>query len=575
MNILRKLFLLMRPYWKPVLLGIILSFLTISSNMGLLITSAYLISWAALSPSVMELMTLVAGVRFFGLSRGVFRYGERYVTHRGALSILGEIRIRLYQALENLTPGQLTNLHSGQMLTRLVNDVETLREVYLRVFLPPLVAILVFALTSFFLSFFHWSLVLVFLAFYFLATIGITYIADRLYRVKLKLADTKEFLGIILVDGIKGLTEILSLGSAKEYQEKALGQDSEFALLHQSFAKKNALLNALMQLFANLALFFTLVLGIFLVSDGRLDGIWLAALILGVQASFEASQGMSQLIPHLKEGLSAGKRIFEIEKLSQKRLVTTENKYPLPASFEIKVEGLSFTYPGSDLPALKNICLQLAEGKRLAIVGPVGSGKSTIVQLLLKFWDYGEEGTITLGGRDLKYLPENYLWNTIGIISRQTYLFNATLRENLLLAKPGTDDQEILNALEQVRFLPHLALLPEGLDTKLGEGAWKLSGGQRQLVSLARVVLKNPAVLILDEATEGLDPTTEAQVLLTLQRLMEGRSIIMITHRLANLEKMDEIIFIKEGSIVERGTHQDLLEKKGYYNHYYRLSKKY
>lgn len=574
MNIIKRLLSLMCPYWKPISLGIVLAFLTIGSNMGLLVTSAYLISWSALSPSVMELMVLVAGVRFFGLSRGVFRYGERYVTHHAALSILGEIRIRLYKALESLSPGQLSNLHSGQMLSRLVGDVETLREFYLRVFLPPLVAILVFLTTLIFVGLFHWSFMPFFLIFYLLATVGVTYLNHKFYRGKLKLADTKEFLSITLMDGIKGLTEILAFGKAKTHQEKTLGQGSEFALLQQSSAKKDAFSNTLIQLSANLAMFFTLLLGIFLVAKGELRGIWLAALVLGVQASFEATLGFAKFIPNLKESLTAGERIFEIENLAQKRNLNPSEEFLLPINYGLKVEGLSFTYPGGVQPVINDINFLLPEGKTLGIAGSIGSGKSTIGQLLLKFWSY-KEGSITLGERELKLLTENYLWNTIGLISRQTYLFNATLRENLLLAKPGAKDDELLNALKKVRFLPHLELLPDGLDTKLGEGAWKLSGGQRQLVSLARVVLRNPAILILDEATEGLDPITESQVLSAIGNLMEGRSIIMITHRLENLREMDEIIFLKEGIIMERGSHQDLLEMRGSYYHYYKLSQKF
>lgn len=178
---------------------------------------------------------------------------------------------------------------------------------------------------------------------------------------------------------------------------------------------------------------------------------------------------------------------------------------------------------------------------------------------------------MTIGDKELNSLPEETLWSTVGLVSRQTYLFNATIRENLLLAKPDASEAELLQAVEKVHLQPHLEALPEGLDTVIGEGGWKLSGGQRQLVALARIFLKNPSILVLDEATEGLDPITEGQVLAAIRQLMEGRTTIMITHRLTGLERMGEILVLHHGAIVERGTHEDLLALGGLYSRMYRL----
>lgn len=548
--------------------------MTIGSNMGLLITSAYLISWAALSPHIMELMTLVAGVRFFGISRGVFRYGERYLNHKTALHILGKIRLNLYQSLESLSPGQLTTLHSGQLLGRLLGDIENLKEVYLRVFLPPIVAFLIFVSTAYLLSLFHQYLLLNFLIFYFLATFGVAYVTSLVYKGKTKLTDTKEVLNMTLVDSIRGLTELLTSGRTKEYQQKTVGQNSKFVRFKLEFAKKSALTNSLIQLLNGLTLFSTLLLGILLINTGKLKAIWLAPLVLGVQASFEAVFGLSQLVPNIRESLASAKRIFAIEELSPQKPRPVNDGNSLIGHHELVVSNLSFTYPDGKQPAIQKINFNLNEGKHLGIVGAIGSGKSTISHLLLKFWDY-QEGTITLGGKDLNSIPENYLWKTIGLVSRQTYLFNATLRENLLLAKSTATEQELLEALDLAQFKPHLAQLPAGLETKVGEGGRKLSGGQRQLIALARMILKDPTILILDEATEGLDPITEAQALDAIRSLMANRSIIMITHKLTNLNKMDEIIFLQEGKIAERGTHQELLKEQNFYYRYYQLAKSY
>ena len=568
MRVLKRLVKLMLPYRYLMTLGLILSFLTVGSNMGLLITSAYLISWSALQPPILDLMVLVAGVRFFGISRAAFRYGERYVTHRATLSILGKMRVWIYHSLAAQSPGKLLSYHSGQLLSRLVNDVEALKEIYLRVLLPPLTALLIGLAAMVFLGRFHRSLVLAFVLFYARAAVGVPWLVRRLTGWKEKLERAREELNGLLVDSMKGLTEITAFNREKTLIDKATGRSNAFVRLQARMNARNALTGTLTQLLANLAMLVTLTLSIYLVSAGQLQGIWVAALTMGVLAAFEAVHGLSQFIPNLEESLAAGERVLSLVDDPQ-MLNRPDGDHQSWKTGEVTVRNLTFTYPTSHLPALKEIDFHLPAGGRLAIVGPSGAGKSTVAQLLLGFWDY-HEGSIQLGGEELKRFSEDTLWSIIGMVSRQTYLFNATVRENLLLAKPGATEDELLEAAERVQLLPHLASLPQGWDTVIGEGGWKLSGGQRQLVALARTFLRNPAILVLDEATEGLDPITEKEVLAAIKQLMEGRTTIMITHRLTGLEDMDEILVLDQGEMVERGTHEELLAQGGFYRDMYR-----
>lgn len=533
MRVIRPLIKFMLPHWKLVTLGLLLAFLTMASNMGLLITAAYLLSWAALRPPILELMTLVAGVRFFGLSRAAFRYGERYVTHRATLTILERIRILLYNSLAGQSPGQLMNHHSGRLLSRIVGDVETLKDIYLRILIPPATAFLIFLVTVVFLSRFHWVLVLGFTLFYGLAALVTPLLIKGLTKRRKKVEKTREDLNMLLVDSLKGLTEITAFNQAQRQIHRLAGTGNSFTDLQRRLQARESLTGALTQLAANLALLTTLWLAVALTSAGKLPGIWIAALALGVLASFEAIQGPAQVIPDLKSYLQAGQKVIGL--INTPSLAPRPTKMEpgiegVPQDYSIKVTGLSFGYPGSSQLVLRDINFHLPSGGKLIIAGPSGGGKSTLVQILLGFWPY-KEGSILIGGRELNTFTEAALWSAMGLVSRETYLFNATVKENLLLAKPSANEAELTEAAQKVHLMPHLKNMPQGWDTKVGEGGWKLSGGQRQLLSLARMFLKNPPILILDEATEGLDPVTEKQVLAAMEEVMTGRTTIMVTHR--------------------------------------------
>jgi ABC-type multidrug transport system fused ATPase/permease subunit len=286
----------------------------------------------------------------------------------------------------------------------------------------------------------------------------------------------------------------------------------------------------------------------------------------------------------LESSLESARRLFEIV---DTRLEVSDPVQPLPApnTFGLWVQNLSFRYPvfeararqassgqaSEESPfALERISFDLEEGKRLAVVGPSGSGKSTLVHLLLRFWEY-ERGEITLGGKDLRRYRADDLRRAIGVVSQNAYLFNASLRENLLVAFPKASEAQLVRAAQLARLHDFILSLPEGYDTWIGEHGLRLSAGERQRLAIARALLKDPPLLILDEATANLDAITEREVLGLIQGLMRGRTTLMITHRLAGLETMDEILVLSGGRIAERGRHAELLAARGMYQRMWAL----
>ena len=254
---------------------------------------------------------------------------------------------------------------------------------------------------------------------------------------------------------------------------------------------------------------------------------------------------------------------------SQKpRSTDYENTLPDPESRipnpELRITALSFTYPDQPRPALQDINFQLPPGKRIAIVGPSGAGKSTLANLLLRFWDYSQ-GCISLDGRDLHELPQEQVRRAISVISQRTYLFNDTIRGNLLLADPGASESEMQAAAQQAQIHEFITGLPQGYETVIGERGLRLSGGERQRLAIARALLKNAPIFLLDEPTANLDPLNERLILDSLFTLARGRSLLLITHRLVGLERMDEIMVLDHGRLVERGLHADLLASNGLY----------
>jgi ATP-binding cassette subfamily C protein CydCD len=562
-KLVHRLLTFLNGSWKSVAGSVLLGAATIASSVALMGTSAYLISAAALHPSIADLAVAIVGVRFFGISRGVFRYLERLVSHRVTFHLLARLRTWFYTALEPLAPARLMQYRSGDLLARVVADVETLENFYVRVVSPPLVALVIAAATAFVLGLFDpllgWALLCSLFALGVLAPL----LAQALGRGPGRaLIARRADLHVQLVDGIQGLADLVAFGRQDDRNRSIELTGADYARLQRRMGWIGGLNDGLGVLLTNLALWSVLVLAIPRVTVGEIPGVALAALALMTAASFEAVTPLPLAAQLLGSSLEAAQRLFDVVDAEPAVREPVKAASAEPGKGQVAFRDVSFGY-GEGL-ALNGINFQLDEGRSLAIVGPSGAGKSTLVNLLLRFWDY-EQGEIMLAGRPLKSLAEDEARRKLAVVAQNAYFFNATIRQNLLLADPKATQAQIEAAAQKAQIHDFIAGLPKGYETWIGEQGLRLSGGERQRLAIARALLKDAPILVLDEPTANLDPLTERALMDALFAAMQGRTTLMITHRLVGLERFDGILVLDHGRIVERGSHAGLLAQNGLY----------
>lgn len=570
-----RLLQLVAPFKGWIALSALLGFATIGSGVGLMATAAFIIASAALHPSVADLAVPIVGVRFFGISRGVFRYLERYVSHRVTFWLLARLRVWFYRSVEPLAPARLSDHRSGDLLSRVVGDIETLQHFYVRVIAPPVVALLVGLFVWLLLRSYDLRLANLLVVFLLLAGVGVPLLVHRLSSESgREMAKLRSELNVHLVDGIQGMADLVSFGQDGRQRERVRLLSRDWTRIQDWMARVNGLHAALGTLLANLGMWTVVVLAVPLVAEGTLEGVYLPVLALAALASFEAVLPLPLAFQYMGHSLEAGRRLFEIATdhspvATQQPVLGTWHRElgPVP---DLLVENLRFSYGPDEPTALDGVSFELPRGGRTAIVGPSGAGKSTLVNLILRFWEY-QEGRILLGGRELREYGEEELRGVIGVVSQRTHLFSGTVRENLLIARPDASDEDLLRAAELARLHSFVRTLPRGYDTWIGEQGARLSAGERQRVAIARALLKEAPLLILDEATANLDSLTEREVMEAIHSLMEGRTTLIITHRLVGLEMADEVLVLKAGRVVERGTHGELLRLGGLYSRMWEL----
>lgn len=529
----------MRPYGSRIALSVLLGVLTIGSSVALMATSAWMISKAGLQPSIDALGVSVVGVRFFGITRAVFRYLERLVSHDTTFRLLADIRVNVYRAIEPLAPARLTAFRSGDLLERVVGDVDALQNLYLRAASPALVALATGALLVTLLAAFDGVIALAAGVWFTASAVLIIGVATWLGRGSGQaLVQERGELNAALVDTLQGLPDLIAYGAVERQLATLAAQSERLAAHERRFARLDALQTALLILLPAGALITVLLLAI-----SRVDGVYLATLALATTAAYEAIVPLGQAALAWSRMRESAARLFEVMDTSP---AVTDPRVPtaIPRGFDVTFEQVTFAYAPGQPPVLRDFSLCVDAGEHVAIIGESGVGKSTLVNLLARFWEV-ESGQIRVGGVDLRRITQADSRRLISVMTQHTHLFNTTVRENIRLARPDADDLAVEAAANAARIHEFILSLPHGYDTLVGENGLKLSGGERQRVALARALLKDAPILILDEATAHLDAATEREVIEAILMGSQGRTLLLLTHNPALLSHMERMVTLQ------------------------------
>ena len=570
---------------RVLLVGsVMLAMGTVLMNIGLLTTSTWLITKASEHPILVVLSLAIVGVRFFGIGRAICRYGERYVSHSMAFQGLYELRIAFFKRLEPLVPRLFQSIKMGDLLGRIMADIETLQFFYLRTLVPSLSFIGVTVLGCLMGYQLH-PIVAIVIALYSIIVgvvlpIIITYALRQVPPMRLH---TRGRMKEELIESIHGVVDIIMSHQETRFVESMKASFSAYDGW-QSIWNRGVRWNQTILLgLAQSALLVGVVVGVWVIDETAYGPLWVAVIAIGLQAYFEVLQPMTEASLHGYESALAMNRLEGLEGQESQYIQSVDrvsndssrglgeyvdNDSSHDVSPMIRIQSLSFAY--DVLPIYDGLDLSIQKGEKVTIVGPSGSGKSTLFALLQGWYTYS--GTISIDGVDAKMLSGEQLQSYMAYATQDIYVFHATIGDNIRLAKPSATDEEIWQALDAVQLADWVRSLPKGLRTMVGQGGMGLSGGQRQRLGMARLYLRDAEILLLDEPLEGLDQVTRHLVQDQLSTLFQGKTVLYITHHIEQLHEMDRILFLEQGHIVESGTYESLLALQGRFYEYHRLS---
>ncbi|PPK70659.1 ATP-binding cassette subfamily C protein CydC [Methylobacter tundripaludum] len=538
--------------------GIILSLLTAFASVALLTLSGWFISASAIAGLVavdgntlaFNFMLPAAQIRALAITRTLGRYGERVVTHEATFRVLAGIRCWFFRQLIPLVPGRLSTMRSGDLLSRMTADIDALDALYLRLLAPAIVAAIGVTAVTVFLAFYAPVISLATGLMLVIASVWTPWVFNRLGR-----AGAEEIVVLAAnfrirqLDMIQGLADLIANRAYGRFSDK-LGQFSDLMIdIQRRNNRLSAVSSAFTLLLSQVTLLMALVLAAIAFQDGLLSGADSALVVFCVTAAFELVTPLPQAMQMLAKTQKAARRIRQITEMPPTIIPPTQ-AIALPDSYGLQLNDVSFRYSDQQDRVLKNINLTIPQGGKIAIVGPSGSGKTTLLQLIMRYYD-PEQGSVLLGGQNIKQFDSDELMSCFGVLSQRSQLFAATIKENLLIAKPDASATELNAAIKAAGLENFIAYLPEGLDTWVGESGVKVSGGEARRIALARLYLKNAPVLVLDEPTEGLDADTERDVFTALADFARDKTVIMVTHREAGLGLVDVVYGMEQGVLRE------------------------
>ncbi len=554
-----------RPAAGRLALATLLGGGAVAAAIGLIATSAWLISRSAQRPPESAVAVAIVGVQFFALARGLCRYGERLVGHDAAFRVLSDLRVGVYERLERLAPLGLPGFASGDLLARLIHDIDALQDLMLRVLPPFAIALGVGAATVGLVWVMLPAAGLVLLAALLLAGTLVPWLTGRLAaRSEARQAAARAELTSSVVDLIEGAPEFVVNGAVAQQLSRSLAADSALTRIARVSARTAGIGQGLTSLCSGIAMWGALLVGVVAVHSGHMNGVLLAGLALIPLVAFELVAGLPGATQTLQRVRRSAARVFEVmdtqAPVAEPARALTRPQPP----YALRARGLRARYPGAEGWALAGVDLDLSPGRRVAVVGRSGAGKSTLAGVLLRFLEY-DDGSVTLDGVEIADLDSDEYREVVGLASQEAHVFDNTLEENLRLARRDATADQLREALAAVRLLDWAEGLPEGLSTEVGERGARMSGGQRQRLAVARALLADFPVLILDEPGEHLDTPTADAIVSELLAVTGEKATLLITHRLAGLQEADEVLVLDRGRVVERGTHAELLVRDGRY----------
>jgi ATP-binding cassette, subfamily C, bacterial CydC len=562
---LLRLLWLARPMRGQLLVSVLAGAAATGCGVALLAVSGFLLARASEHPEILAISVAVVAVRGLAVGRGVFRYVERLASHDVAFRVLADIRVAIYRRLERLAPAGLTAFRSGDLLARLISDVDATQDLFIRGVGPPLAAALVGAgaVTACLLILAPAGGVLALgLLTAGVAVPALAVAASR--RAARATAPARGELGATMTDLLSGAAELHAFGAQDAGLAAVDAADRRLTSLARRSAAAAGLGSGLMAAASGLTVWGILVLAVAAVAGGTLTRVPLAVVTLTALAAFEAVTDLPAAALQLGDSRGAAERIGAVLDTPDP-VVDPVTPRPLPAGpAEVCLRGVQVRYEPDGPLALDGFDLDLGPGRRVALVGPNGAGKSTVASVLLRFCD-PVGGSVTLGGADLASYAADDVRTVIGGCPQGPHIFDATVRENLRLARPGASDDELAAAAASARLLPWIESLPRGWDTRVGARGAAMSGGERQRLALARALLADPDLLILDEPTTHLDPEAASALTADLLAVTAGRATLLITHDFDGLDQVDEIIVLDQGRVVQRGTHRELMTAGGPY----------
>ena len=523
-----------------VALAIGLGALAVGFGVALMTAAGYLISRAAELPPILSLTTIIVVVRFLALARPLARYLERLASHDLALRALGRIRASAYERIEPLAPAELAAFRRGDLVSRLVADVDDLQGLYLRGLGPPVVGLVVAVSCVIAVAFVLPAAALVLALGLALGGIAVPLLAAGLgRRIGCRQAAARGELTAELVELLHGAEELAAYGREDDALDRVRDADRELVGLGHRDALVSGIADSGSILVAGLTAAGVLAVAVAAHDAGSLDRVLVAALALLAISSFDAVAPLPDAARELSRTLSAGRRILELT--GREPAVTDPDRPQRPRPGAVELHDVTARYAPGDPPVLERFDLRIDPGARVALVGPSGSGKTTVTSLLLRFLD-PEHGRVTIGGRDVRELRQEDVRSTFALAGQEAHVFDSTIRENLRLARPEATEEALHEVLRRVRLDDWVRSLAQGLDTHVGEEGGRLSGGQRQRLVVGRALLMDAPVLVLDEPTAHLDGPTAEALVTDVFDAADDRSVLLITHRPEGLALVDRVV---------------------------------